>query len=861
MSGYSVSYKNFATDPERIDIYLIELTPYDPIGGAEVALYYATDIYVSGPSDSPARQPYQARASVALNVEQGIVVAGTVRDTSPVSGGEIRLVHAFGSEDGLASYSWNGRTARIIHVGYSPLYDGWVSRANGRVIYDGETESALVGTEEVTLALRTIGARLQSPIQSATLLGAEWMLRYDGVNVYAETAGPEPKLDLRNDFTAEFFIYLNSLPSALSLILGWRGTTYPWGIFVSPENRLRFRDSSSIFYTVGMTFEAKRWYHVAVACDSSGTNFYIHDVGTGVTTAATDTDDNTGRAAPSSATFGIGGSLSAGDRIDGYITQARVWSRKRTESEITEARFRRLTTAEALDDDLVGLWRGEDGTTEDGTNDRMGDASQIVTTQATITADETGGVYSFNRASGNFTTDGWVAGMRGLASGFGTAGNNGLFTVTIAAATKLTITGLTLVDEASVTTALLASAPLEIAGTTNIAWHAALEGSADQAGTLRPLAYGRCESVPGVLVSSPYSIYMVSGNECESIDAVYAGGVLHDRDTAYTDLVAFLAATTDPAKYDTLTCDMGTFVRFGGQPSLPVTIDVRGDNFATAELGAVYEYYQETAAGIAWKILTQRGPYPLSTPNGLDYASFVNLDELSDFAPCGIYCFGDETIADAVGFVLGSVGAAAYFSRLTGEFTVVRFGGQAGTSDAVFDERLITRCEPVQVDPPIYAVVVNYRRQYLKLEIDEIAGVVLEADDPVVGRLTQEYATARSENLDVLAQFPRAGTLVVDTGLALEADAIAEAQRQLALYGGAARGYKITVADVAAVNMGEGNTVEFTLAEYDEDGQRLQRLGLTPGDANALFIIMHIVPLNDESTTPQVEITLWRAGS
>lgn len=873
MSGYSVSYKDFLTDPERRDVYLVELSPYDEATPAVETLYYSSDIYVSGPADTPAGQPYVPQAIVALNIEQGIVLPGTVRDTPPVSGGEVRIAQMFGSTDALDGYLWNGRAAKIIHVGYSPTGNGWVSRANGRVLYDGEVESIQIGLEEVTIALRDQGARLQGPMQSAALIGSGWMLNYDGSTTVATTTGPEPKLTaLVDDITVEFFIYCeDSTPAAVTNIVGLSGTTWPWEVQLTAAGKIRFRSNATTYYTTTAGLSDKKWFHVTVACDATSTIVYLHDVAGDATTVETDAADNTGRAAASAdASFNIGGRPSpATDRIDGYVTQVRVWNVKRTEAEIREARFRRLTEGEETDATLVGLWRGEDGPGDGtaATNALMEDASTIVTTQATLTADETAGVYSYTRASGSFVTDGWVAGMRGRASGFGTAGNNGLFTVSTAVALTLTVTGITLVDEASVVAALLTSAPLSIAYSGAPVWVASLEGSPDTAGTLRPLAFGRCESVPGVLVHVPTATYMVAGNICEEVVAAYAGGVLHGKtgdpdlpfENAYTDLRTFLLAETTAGLCETLTYAGGTFVRFGSQPSFPVTFDLKGDNTATAVLGAQYENYQETTAGIAWKVATLCGTEPLVNPDELDYASFEQLD-IDNSAPCGVYAFGSETIAEIIAFVLGSVGAAGYFDRQTGLFTVQRFGGQAGSYDAAFDERTVISVTPESVDPPMYAVALGYRRQYTTLGLEDIAGEILQNDDPIVARLTQGYLTARVEDLAVLARFPRAGTYVADTGLALESDAIAEATRRLGLYGGAAKAYKITIPDAESSNAGEGWTVQFTLAEFDQDGQPLQRLGLIPSDPSSLFIVLHVAPLSDEEGVPQVEVTIWKGG-
>lgn len=857
--NYSVSYADFVADPLRLDVYLIDASPILISTGLVQEVRYSTDAYITAPTDTPAYYSYAPQAIVALNVEQSLVQPGTVATTSGVTGGELRVGHIFGDGDVLRTdYDWSGAALTVIHVGYSPANDGWVSRANGRVLYNGEVESIQAGLSETVFVLRTPGARLSEPIQTSGILGSPWMLYFDGSATQVKTTGPEPKLALQGTATFEFRLYVEALPVSSAYLVGYYGgTTYPWKVTLNSAGKIVFADSATTHYTTTAALTVKKWYHVSIAINATSTIVRIVDQLTGVKTTETDATDNTGRpAASGSPGFAIG-CAGAASFFNGFIHHVRVWSVKRTEAELDASRWLRLSAADEANDDLKGLWRGEDGTTEDGTDDRMGDASQIVTTQDTISAVAAGN--KFTRAAGSFVTDGWVAGMRGLSSAFGTVGNNGLWTVSTVDATNLAITGLTLTNEADVVAALLQSAPLEIVDAGGIEWVQALEGQPDMSGTLRPLAYGRCESIPGVLVSQSRPTYLLAGHKIQSVDAVYVGGVGPQDpttgivlDAAYTDLVTFLRAATDPSKYDTLIYDGGAYVRLGSAANFPVTIDIKGDASGSG--------YVETAGQIVRRIITTRGTDPFADPSELDTASFDALDTANS-APCGVYAFGSEPVSAVAAVPLASVGAAGFLARATGKFTVNRFGGVTGSPVVAIDERHIVSIEPEPVDPPIYAVVVRYRRQYRVLTLEEIAGTVLQQDDPIVGRLTNEYLTVRRENPAVLDRFPRAGTLTVDTTLAVEGDAIAEADRLLPLYAGEATAYKVRVSEHQVRDVLEGDVVETTIKELDHDGSEIARLGLVAGDSSSYFLVMMYAPVIEEESAPLVEMTLWKGGS
>lgn len=766
--SYGVTYADFKADPLRIDVFLVELVPWDPNTVAVETLYYSTGPYISASTDTPASQQYTPRATVSLNVEDTTAIPGTIAQAPATSGGEIRIGQLYGDVDALSGYFWNGRAIRVIHVGYSPAAGRWVARDDGRVLYDGEAASIKVGLEEAVIELRTFDARFAFPMTENALRGMPYCFRGDGTNNVVSCGSPA-KLDLQDEITVEAWVYTESL-AAEQVICGWAGgTAWPFQVWLDTSGYLNLADSTGTLATFSLAVSTKAWHHIALTVSGSGAWCYLYNAITEAKTSEFISDTGLlSRAALSGATFYLT-SRSADRRLNGYIQEIRVWDDVRTEAEIDGARQRSLTAGEESDVNIIALWR-----CDDGTSNTIGDS---IATEA----------------------DGTVAFGAGAESDY---------------------------------------------------WRPALEGRGDVTGTLKPLAYGRVESVPPILVHLPTNIYLLSQFPWSEITGVYEGGNEITRGgtprSVFTDLETFLAATTPAGEYDGLAYAGGTYIRLGSTPSLPLTVDGKGDASGSG--------YVETAGQVARRILTTLGPDPLADPSELDTTSFTALDTANS-SPIGIYARGDEQIYEKVGLALGSVGGSGQFSMETGLFYVSRFGGVTGSSVATLDERHIISIEPLPVDLPFYAVSLGYRPQYRTLSLEEIAGNVIANDDPIVFRLQNEYLTARVEDREIRTRHPRSGLYFRQTALALEEDTVEEAQRLLLLVGGAASAFRVDSSLLAADQIVIGDIVTLSVTECDLYGDDLTRLSLGAGTD---FLVMGIVPVIEEG---RKELTVWKGGS
>ncbi|MBP2495378.1 hypothetical protein ABID82_002289 [Methylobacterium sp. PvP062] len=320
---------------------------------------------------------------------------------------------------------------------------------------------------------------------------------------------------------------------------------------------------------------------------------------------------------------------------------------------------------------------------------------------------------------------------------------------------------------------------VKYAGTTT-AGGLGVEGVEAQKDTGKPVIYGTKRNVAPVDVNPFDLIRQVSARACVSIK-VFDGGVELTNVGDFATVAALTAAALSPGQYATCLA-LGLF-RLGGAPVFPVTADVVAAG-------------PTSAAGIARQMLLDFG----LTPADLDGPAF---DALAAAAPasCGISVSGDTTAISAISQVLASIGGWIISDNL-GVFTVGRLVLPQGKPIAAFDEwqcrGSIERQAPGDSSNgiPAYRVTVLYGQIGQTQGDGDLAGAVppsLRAD------LALEWRSAMAESPAVKEQHLLAAEITIDTCLADAADAQAEAQRLLAIYGARRDVWRIKV-DMTALD-------------------------------------------------------------
>jgi len=342
------TYEQFLSDPMRVSIWLAEVDYYDTVGETTGTLYFSTSTYGTEIGDTPDSQQYEARMANGYNFSATIDELGSLGGLLPPrDGGSIVLLQDIGDLDYLRLYAFDGRTVTIKHGGYSPVY-GFVAHADFLTVFSGEGDGpALVGIDEVTIALRNKDARLEYPIQDRKYSGGTYQLYFDGAGdrvTCGAVAADTSHLDFTTGiFTVEFYTYLETAPASNLFICG-RGLAATDGWFVRMNTggyvALVTCQAGASQTTISSAITLNKRVHVAVVL--SGTSCAIYFDGVNVTTTYGI------HTAPLTASrlFYIGCNDALGNIYAGFLDELRIWNVARSRGQICAYMTRQLQPAE-----------------------------------------------------------------------------------------------------------------------------------------------------------------------------------------------------------------------------------------------------------------------------------------------------------------------------------------------------------------------------------------------------------------------------------------------------------------------------------------------------------------------------------
>ncbi len=292
---------------------------------------------------------------------------------------------------------------------------------------------------------------------------------------------------------------------------------------------------------------------------------------------------------------------------------------------------------------------------------------------------------------------------------------------------------------------------------------AGLDGVADLKGKARPVSYGRVLNVSPPMVNTSRLILEVG--QCSAVDAVYSNGAALTAGAAYTSQADMEANPPSAGQYRAWPA--GGYFRLGSFSAEQITVDVT-QGAASGD---------RTVGQIIKRLALDSG---LSLGE-ISLADVAALDALSG-AMVGIWIDdASVTFASAMDQIAASAGAWYGFDSEG----VLRMGRLSVPSSqpvvTLSDYDILSGFErrpPKDNGAPIWSVTVNYARNWT-LQQSGLAGVTTAARRGFVER---DVRSATAVDASVKTQWQMAGTLVVDTLLVTEADALAEAERLLALY-------------------------------------------------------------------------------
>lgn len=364
-------------------------------------------------------------------------------------------------------------------------------------------------------------------------------------------------------------------------------------------------------------------------------------------------------------------------------------------------------------------------------------------------------------------------------------------------------TGTTASDDAGSNDAAMSSSSV---------WIDSLEGGADLAGTLKPIALGYAENVKPVLVTPTHStglVYQIHdvefGGALQAVTAVYDNG---DPLTLTTNYTVDLAAGT---------------ITLLASPAGVVTCDVQGPPA------------NEDVPGLLELVAVTEGP--LSAANTSERNALRTLQP----AQVGWFFGGGDTspsYRDAMNQICGGLGIWWRING-SGELSMGRWDEPAGSPVGTWERAELQQVELLDVPEPAWSVAIGYQRNWTVQTESEVAGVVSEERRQYLAR---DYRYATRQDAAVLTAYPLATQESRTTCLRNRADAEAEAARQLALFGRARRAVR------ASRSLADSPTVPGLAECWALDYPRFD----LPGGA-----LGRVLGRRRQGSPRQIEIALW----
>ena len=338
----------------------------------------------------------------------------------------------------------------------------------------------------------------------------------------------------------------------------------------------------------------------------------------------------------------------------------------------------------------------------------------------------------------------------------------------------------------------------------------------------RPWVLGEVEGISPPRVNSSKLIYEISRYPIAALVGVQEGGNAITAGTVRANIAALEAGVPASGHYDWClgTGTEGAYFRLGSSPLLPITCMVQEGANAAAR----------TIAQIVKRILLRLG---------IDASDLTRLDEFDALQAGVVGWYVDINGADA-GVVINALcasGGTSWTVRRDGTFELLRLQQPAAsTRVAIYDQstydsgkvygpvgdnttlivtHILDSSTPLAIIPtdnntggvPNYEIDLSWQHNWTVMTGADVAGVVTDARTDWLGlayRSTKVTAPGIWNPTTKVGRNPLSKPLEIVTQFRVEADAIAEANRLVTLYGVRRRYFSLTVSApvVGGVDLG-----------------------------------------------------------
>lgn len=366
------------------------------------------------------------------------------------------------------------------------------------------------------------------------------------------------------------------------------------------------------------------------------------------------------------------------------------------------------------------------------------------------------------------------------------------------------------------------------AGTTTTGDQVEAEGAKDLKNVPKPIARGAWRNVQPVVVHRVKEAFQVSSEPVSAITAVRDKGVALSGPTAdYASLAALLSATIAPGSFATWLA--GGIVRTGATPIGPLTVD--GMEGASAA--------DRSTARIVARMLQYAG-----FVSGVDFLQ-SDIDALHAANPAEVgawYEASNNNLLQCISALLDGVGGFIIPDTL-GRFRIGRFELSSNMNAFFIDERIILRSQPIErlatndqgKGVVAWKVDIAWGQNYLVQNNESIDNAATQAVKDFVAE-SNRIATAKDES--ILQRNLLASPLEFNSFFVNESDAVAEAQRRLAMYGARRDRYqmKFQTERVASLDIGSEAVIKLDMFDLF-NGKPFRIIGRKDNYANGTTVL------------------------
>lgn len=328
--------------------FLLEVSPYDPVTGAEIPVYATTaEEWNTSSGDTPASTSYWPGLAIS-GLGASLLNGGMFGGVLQAEAGEISLPNTIGQFDTLLRSTWIGRTLTIWKV------EPGAAHSSRTVYRKGYVSAATFGVREIRLALESFNATLfERELQAKKFWGRPRALHFEPSGILAPNVSLGDNCDMTGSFSIEVLYRITGTPGSNNAPVVSKDTgAAGFGVWQQTSGVLRFfiRGGHG-FNTIPLNDGALHF--CSFVYDTAANTAYIYVDGVLVNSVASTVDPTA-----TAAVLRFCGDGGITNVCHGDLAEVRIWNRALSEIEINRWLYGGVAKGES---GLVGHWKMSNG--------------------------------------------------------------------------------------------------------------------------------------------------------------------------------------------------------------------------------------------------------------------------------------------------------------------------------------------------------------------------------------------------------------------------------------------------------------------------------------------------------------------